>query len=156
MPWPAWSAPLCYGTVARSRIKNFRLLLHSAIVLGIASTIAYWAVRDEMTARTTSAAAGFTTAVALLVQLDLAAQVCPLAIAGTVFAVLMSLSNLSTFVSAWLGGICYDRLRLTALGVGDQIGLRSARGGSGGATTAACWLIVPRLAREFPGSRFAA
>ena len=132
-----------YGIV-RSRIKDFRLLLHSAVVLGIVSTIAYWAVRDEMSARTTSAAAGFTTAVATLVQLDLAAQVCPLSIAGTVFAVLMSLSNLSMFVSAWLGGVCYERFR-AAWGNQWAFDLLVALGG---ATTAACWLVVPRLNRE--------
>lgn len=134
---------LFYGAV-RSRIKNFRILLHSAVVLGIVSTIAYWAVRDEMSARTTCAAAGFTTAVATLVQLDLAAQVCPLAIAGTVFAVLMSLSNLSMFFSAWLGGICYDRWRAV---FGDQLAF-DLLVALGGAMTAACWLVVPRLTRE--------
>ena len=132
---------LFYGAV-RSRIKDFRFLLHSAVVLGIASTIAYWAVRDEMSARTTCAAAGFTTAVATLVQLDLAAQVCPLNIAGTVFAVLMSLSNLSMFLSAWLGGICYERLRGAW---GDQLAF-DLLVALGGTTTAACWLVVPRFA----------
>ena len=52
--WPAHSA------MARCAVdKDFRLLLHAAILLGIASTIAYWAVRDEMSARETSAAARF-------------------------------------------------------------------------------------------------
>ncbi|HEX4142444.1 MAG TPA: hypothetical protein VHY91_02750 [Pirellulales bacterium] len=134
---------LFYGAV-RTRIKDFRLLLHSAVVLGIISTIAYWAVRDEMSARATCAAAGFTTAVATLVQLDLAAQVCPLALAGTVFAVLMSLSNLSMFCSAWLGGICYDHFRTRW---GDQLAF-DLLVALGGLTTAACWLIVPRLSRE--------
>jgi predicted MFS family arabinose efflux permease len=144
-----WSAlasmagTIFYGAV-RGRIKSFRFLLHSAVVLGIVSTITYWAVRDEMSARTTSAAAGFATAVATLVQLDLVAQVCPLPIAGTVFAVLMSLSNLSTSVSARLGGFCYDHLRTTW---GDQSAF-DLLVALGALMTAACWLVVPRLARE--------
>ena len=144
-----WSAlasmagTLSYGVV-RSRIKNFRLLLHSAIVLGIVSTIAYWAVRDEMSARTTSAVSGFATALATLVQLDLAAQVCPPEVAGTVFAVLMSVSNLSLYVSRWLGGIIYDHLRAAH---GDQLAF-DLLVALGGATTAACWFVVPRLTRE--------
>ncbi|HEY1785444.1 MAG TPA: MFS transporter [Pirellulales bacterium] len=144
-----WSAlasmagTLAYGAV-RSRIKDFRLLLHAAIVLGIVSTIAYWAVRDEMSARATSAAAGFATALATLVQLDLAAQVCPPELAGTVFAVLMSLSNISLYVSRWLGGILYDRLR-TAWG--DQLAF-DLLVALGGMTTAACWLVIPGLTRQ--------
>jgi predicted MFS family arabinose efflux permease len=144
-----WSAlasmagTLAYGAI-RSRIKNFRLLLHAAIVLGIVSTIAYWAVRDEMSARATSAAAGFATALATLVQLDLAAQVCPPEVAGTVFAVLMSVSNVSLYVSRWLGGILYDHLRAAQ---GDQLAF-DLLVALGGATTAACWLVVPRLTRE--------
>ncbi len=88
--------------------------------------------------------AGFTGALALLVQLDLTALVCPIEIAGTVFSVLMALSNLSTQCSERIGGklyhvwrqqwgghMAFDLLVATAL------------------TTAACWLVVPWLGRKF-------
>jgi predicted MFS family arabinose efflux permease len=76
--------------------------------------------------------------------LDLAAQVCPPEVAGTVFAVLMSVSNVSLYVSRWLGGILYDHLRAAQ---GDQLAF-DLLVALGGATTAACWLVVPRLTRE--------
>jgi BT1 family protein len=139
----AMAGTAVYGVI-RSRVRDVRWLLHGAIVLGIISTIAYWALYDETSARTASVAAGFSGAMALLVQLDLAAQVCPLAIAGTVFSVLMALSNLSTFSSEWLGGVLYERWRL-AWGAATAFNLLIA---VGAATTALCWLLVPWLARE--------
>jgi BT1 family len=139
----AMAGTACYGLL-RTRVKDFRLLLHAAIVLGIASTIAYWDLSDEMSARTASMLVGFSGAIALLVQLDLVAQICPLEIAGTVFAVLMSLSNLSTGTSAWIGAKLYEHWH-AAWGRQLAFNLLIA---VGTATTAACWLIVPWLTRE--------
>ncbi len=132
---------LSYGVLRRW--LSFRVLLHGAILLGIASTAAYWLLAGEFSAQVVSAAIGFTTAVATLIQLDLAAQVCPIEIAGTVFAVLMSLSNFSTAVSAWLGARYYDRL-LAALGGQAAFNWLVA---IGSLATAACWLVMPWLLR---------
>ena len=112
-------------------------------MLGILSTAAYWGLRQELPAQVVSAATGFITAIALLIQLDLAAQVCPPAVAGTVFAVLMSLVNLSASLSTWLGGYCYDLL-------GARFGNHAAFDllvGIGSLMTALCWLVLPRLLR---------
>ena len=130
-----------YGLV-RTRV-SFRLLLHFAIALGIASTAAYWGLEREFSAQVVSAATGFTSAVALLIQLDLAAQVCPAPIAGTVFAALMSLVNLSVSLSGSIGGYAYDWLR-------EDIGERAAFDRLvliGSLTTAGCWLVMPWLSR---------
>ena len=45
---------------------------------------------------------------ATLIQIDLAARTCPPETAGTVFALLMALENLSASASTWLGGVLYD------------------------------------------------
>jgi hypothetical protein len=76
-----------------------------------------------------------------MVQLDLAARSCPLRVAGTVFATLMALSNVSVLLATTLGGQVYD--------------LAAARWNTptafnillifGTLTTAACWLLMPRL-----------
>ncbi len=139
----AMAGTACYGVI-RTRVKDFRLLLHGAVLLGIASTIAYCLLRDEWSARAASALAGFSGAMALLVQLDLVAQICPLEIAGTVFALLMALHNLTMFTSARIGGKLYD---LWQVDFGKQFAFNLLIA-LGAATTAACWLIVPWLSRE--------
>ncbi len=138
----AMTGALTYGLLRRH--VSFRLLLHGAIVLGIISTAAYWGLQREFSAQIVSVAVGYTTAVATLIQLDLAAQVCPVEIAGTVFAVLMSLANLSTSMSEWIGGHWYDRLS-ESLGSGHAAFRWLV--GIGSLTTAACWLVMPWLLR---------
>ena len=133
---------LSYGLLRR--YIAFRVLLHSAIVLGIVSTAAYWGLQSELSAKVVSASVGYTTAVATLIQLDLAAQVCPVAVAGTVFAMLMSLSNLSTLLSELLGGHLYDWLSDI---LGSQHAAFQWLVGIGSLTTAACWLVMPWLVR---------
>ena len=65
------AASLAYGLYCR-RVR-FGVLLHTAIVLGIASTLAYWSLDDVASARWISLAVGFTYMSATLMQLDLAA-----------------------------------------------------------------------------------
>jgi MFS family permease len=142
---------LSYGLMRR--YISFRLLLHGAIVLGIVSTAAYWGLEREFSAQVVSAGVGFTTAVATLIQLDLAAQVCPVEIAGTVFAVLMSLSNFSTSLSEWAGGIWYDRLSES---LGSPHAAFQWLVGIGSLTTAACWLVMPWLLRGLAATPTAA
>jgi MFS family permease len=134
-------ASLAYGFYCR-RIR-FGMLLHASIVLGIASTLAYWTLRDAMSARCISLAVGFTYMSATMMQLDLAARACPLASAATVFATLMALSNLSAAASTWLGGTWYVALE-------DRYGTIAGFDilvGVGALFTAGCWLLVPWLRR---------
>jgi MFS family permease len=134
-------ASILYGFYCR-RVP-FRALLHASIVLGIASTLAYWFLTDTRSARLISLAVGFTYMSATLVQLDLAARACPLASAGTVFALLMALSNLSTSVSGWLGGIWYTQLE-ERMGAVDGFNMLV---GIGAVCTASCWLLLPLVNR---------
>ena len=75
-----------------------------------------------------------------MIQLDLAAQVCPPRVAGTLFALLMGLSNLAVSLSTWLGGDWYER-GIARWGATTSFNILV---GVGALFTAACWLSVPR------------
>ena len=109
----AMTASLGYGLYCR-RVPR-AVLMHLSIVLGIAATWAYWTVFDRSTAGVVSALVGFAHMTATLILLDLAAQICPVRSAGTVFGVLMSVQNGSVMAATWLGGMLYDTW-LTASG----------------------------------------
>jgi MFS family permease len=131
-----------YGLYCR-RVP-FRLLIHGSIALGIASTLAYALMAGPLSARIVTANVGLIYMTATLIQLDLAARICPPAVAGTVFATLMALENLAASASTALGGMLYDR---GAKLWGDR-GSFFALLVIGAATTAACWLLMPLLPRR--------
>ncbi|MEX2139279.1 MAG: MFS transporter [Pirellulales bacterium] len=130
---------------------SFRALLHASIVLGIGSTIAYWLMVDETTAVLISLVVGFTYMSATLVQLDLAARACPLLSAGTVFALLMALSNLSLSLATWVGGTWYEQLEAT-YGAVHGFNLLVAIGAG---FTAGCWLVLPLVNRTLTAAEHA-
>jgi predicted MFS family arabinose efflux permease len=134
-------ASFCYGFYCR-RVP-FAWLLHGSIVLGILSTAAYWLMIDRRTAAAVSLAVGFTYMTALMVQLDLAARICPPRTAATVFALLMALSNLSTSASTGAGGPLYEGFN-ALWGPRTAFNLLVAIGAT---FTAGCWLMVPLLRR---------
>ena len=125
------------------RKVSFRALLHASIALGIASTIAYWLLVDETSASWISLAVGVTYMSATLVQLDLAARACPLISAGTVFAMLMALSNLSLSLATWAGGTWYEQLE-ASLGTVRGFNVLVAIGAG---FNAGCWLVLPLVHR---------
>lgn len=133
---------LLYGTYCR----RFRMttLIHLSIVMGVLTTAAYAAMYDRTSARVVTVAVGFAYATATMVQFDLAAQVCPPLVAGTLFALLMSVSNLAVSLSTWLGGTWYTAWSRT---------IRAQNAFEilvfiGSAMTACCWLLVPVLTRS--------
>jgi Na+/melibiose symporter-like transporter len=132
-------ASVAYGFYCRR--VSFGRLIHASIVMGILSTIAYWTLAGHTSAVLVSLAVGFTYMTATLIQLDLAAQVCTLQTAATVFALLMSLSNLSVSLSTALGGVLYQQAA-ALWGRPTAFNLLVA---AGALLTAACWLLVPRL-----------
>lgn len=140
----AIAACLSYGFYAR-RVPR-RILVHLSIALGVATTLAYLAMTDQLSAVLVTLAIGFTYMTATLIQLDLAAQACPPEAAGTVFASLMALSNISMSLSTWLGGDLYDR---GAARWGSTVSFRVLVV-IGAAFTSCCWLLVPILNRVFP------
>ena len=130
-------ACIAYGFYCR-RVP-FKWLIHVAIVAGIASTLAYWALADEISAIWITVAVGITYMTGTLVQLDLAARVVPPRTAGTAFALLMSISNLGFIASAGLGGNLYDAWTARW----GEIAAFDLLVAVGGLCTSACWLIVP-------------
>jgi MFS family permease len=119
-------------------------LVHLSIILGIASTLAYWAITDKLSAVVVSLVFGFTYMAANLIQLDLAARACPPRIAGTMFALLMAVSNLSVSLATYFGGEWYARgcaLWGTQTAFNVLVGV-------GAAFTAGCWLLWPLLKRN--------
>lgn len=134
-------ACLCYGLYCR-RVP-FRLLVHLSIVTGILATVAYWGLSGPTSAVLVTLAVGFSYMTACLVQYDLAARACPPETAGTVFALLMSLTNLSNALSTAVGGYLYE----SWLAAGSQAAF-NALVGLGALFTAGCWLLVPLLDRQ--------
>jgi MFS family permease len=135
-------ACLCYGFYCR-RVP-MKVLVHGSIALGILSTLAYWALVDQVSAYLVTFAVGFSYMTATLIQLDLAAQTCPVATAGTVFAMLMALSNVSTSLSAVLGGYWYQH----GIALWGNPTSFNVLVGIGSLFMSACWLLVPRLMRD--------
>lgn len=135
-------ATLAYGWYDR-RVST-RVLTHSSIALGVASTLAYTLVRDQLTAIVVSLFAGFSYMTATLIQLNLAARSCPPEVAGTVFALFMAAENLAASLSVWVGGLIYERGSTTWGPKGSfQVLLLLAA-----TTTAGCWFLMPILPRE--------
>jgi predicted MFS family arabinose efflux permease len=136
-------ASLAYGTYCRR--LSFTTLIHLSIVSGILSTLAYWGMYDRMSAAVVNVVVGFTYMTGNLVQFDMVARVCPLNAAGTTFALLMGLTNLSMSLSAALGGWFYDNWSshwgpTTAFNLLVLVGAL---------TNAACWLVIPLLKNKF-------
>ncbi len=108
-----------------------RRLLNLAVAIGVAGTLAYYGLVGWWSAVALAVTVSLVTVVALLATLDLAARAVPTHAEGTFFAALMSVNNLATTGSVWLGGQLYDLVGLNLL-----IAISAA-------TTAACWLLVP-------------
>jgi predicted MFS family arabinose efflux permease len=133
------AASLAYGLYCR-RVP-FRALVHLSILCGVISTVAHCWLRDPTSAILVSIVVGFTYMTATLVQLDLAARACPAQSAGTMFAMLMALSNVSTSLATAGGGQIYE----TAKDRWDAWTAFNVLVAIGAVTSASCWLLVPWL-----------
>ncbi|HEV3024926.1 MAG TPA: MFS transporter [Pirellulales bacterium] len=122
-------------------------LVPGAVVCGAISTLVYWPMSAGCDLTWISLAAGFSYAIAMTILLDLAARACPLLAAGTVFALWMALCNVSTALSTWVGGLCYEAWS-------DRWG--SSTGfcvllAFGAGCTLCSWLFARRLPRDLLG-----
>ncbi|HEX7478268.1 MAG TPA: MFS transporter [Polyangiales bacterium] len=135
-------ACVLYGFICR-RIA-FGKLLHISILTGIASTLAYLFMIDRVSAVAANIVFGFTYQLGMLVTMDLAARACPIASAGTTFAILMAVCNTALSAAMYLGGGWYESLGLT---LGSASAGFNALVLVGAACTAACWLVVPVMKR---------
>ncbi|HVS65436.1 MAG TPA: MFS transporter [Thermoanaerobaculia bacterium] len=118
-------------------------LAHAAILLGALSQAAYWTMEGRVSAIVVHVIVGFTWMTGSLIQLDLAARICPPKAAATVFAVLMALTNLASSLGEWLGGAWYESLLASMSGSAAF----ATMVGFGVAAKLSCWLlyvIMPR------------
>jgi MFS family permease len=99
-------ACVSYGIYCR-RVP-MRRMVYLAVGLGVASTWGYWHVTDRTSAAVISLVTGFTYMTASMILVDLAARACPIAAAGTLFALFMALCNTSSAMTTWLGGTLYQ------------------------------------------------
>jgi BT1 family protein len=121
----------------------FGLVIHGSIAAGILSTLGYWLLRDGTTAVIASFIFGFAWQTGLLGQLDLAARSCPTESAGTMFALLMAISNTGESAGVYLGGGWYEGL--AAQFHGDRHSAFHTLVAIGATFTAGCWLLVPAM-----------
>ena len=132
-------ACIAYGAYSPHVRMNW--LIHLSIVAGILTTLLYLGLHDAWSAEVIAAITGFTYMTGTLVQLDLAARVCPPVVAGTVFALLMSLSNLGTNLGQWTGGWLHQRYEPV---LGPHV-MFDRLVWLGAAASALCWLLFPWL-----------
>lgn len=136
-------ACIIYGLFAK-RVP-LRFLLHGSVLFMVLSSLVYIGLGSRTSAVLISLGYGFIYMVTSLTQLELAGRYCPPAAAGTVFAVLMSLSNLSVSLSSIVGGHIYEAWK-QSFGADTTYTLLVV---VGAAFTAVCWVLVP----FFPKSR---
>jgi predicted MFS family arabinose efflux permease len=139
-------AAAAYSLVCR-RIA-MRWLVPAAVMCGAVSTLVYLPMSTESDLIWISLIAGFSYAIAMTVLLDLAARACPLPAAGTVFAFWMALCNVSTSLSTWVGGLCYEAWSARwdgSTGFGELTVF-------GAVCTVCSWWFARRLPRELMDS----
>lgn len=134
-------ASVAYGFYCR--LVPFGLLLHASVALGVVSTLGYLAVVGPKSAIVVTILVSFTYMTAVLIQFDLMARACPPAVAGTAFALLMSVTNLSLSAAIALGGHLYARWSAP---FGPAMAFRLVVA-LGAACSLACWFFVPALRR---------
>lgn len=151
--WSQMAASFLYATYC-TRVR-FSVLVHASVLLGILSNLGYWWLQDSSSAVPIFLFTGFVYQTATMIQLDLAARVCPPQIAGTMFALLMALSNTGITLSSYFGGGWYDGLRAN---YGDRTAFHLLVA-IGACFTAGCWVLVPwmlRLAAKHDAERASA
>jgi predicted MFS family arabinose efflux permease len=137
----AMLASFAYGFYCRRVPRSW--LVHFSIAGGVIATVAFWGLHDQRSAMIIAVVTFAANATATMVQLDFSAQCVPPAVAGTAFALLMSLSNFGTQLSASLGGHLYER----AKAAWGHVPAFHALVAVGATTTAACWLLTPLLVK---------
>lgn len=136
------AACFVYGIIAPK--IPIRILIHMSLVTMVVSSLCYWGMTDETSAMIIAAAVGFVYMLTTLVQLDIAARYCPPLAAGTIFAILMSLTNFSYSLSSNVGAGWYDawsKLWSPERAFDVLVGV-------GALFTAACWLMLYFLPKD--------
>jgi predicted MFS family arabinose efflux permease len=137
-------ACVLYGLYSK-RIP-LRILLHGSVASMVLSSLVYIGLGSQLSAVIISLAYGFIYMITTLTQLELAGRYCPPEAAGTVFALLMSIMNLSVGLSSIVGGRFYEAWKIS-YGVGTAYTLLVIVGAG---FTALAWFLVLLFPRESP------
>lgn len=135
-------ACLSYGWAAeRFAVKR---LAHVALGSSVLVTLGLMLVVDAASDFALSIGSALAWTFAFLLQADVAARLCPPRYSGTVFALLMAVSNGADSLAAYLGGALHEWLspRLGASLTYDLLVVSGALG------TLGAWALVPRLAAD--------
>ena len=135
-------ACLAYGWVAEH--FEVKKIAHVSLGSSVLVTLGLFLIHDEMSDFALSIATSLAWTFAFLLQLDIAARLCPPRYAATVFAMLMGVSNGADSLSAIAGGSLHDWLSPSLGGTGAYDVLVVI----GAAATAGAWAMVPWLARD--------
>ena len=111
-------------------------LLHAIIITGILSSLALLLFQDKTSAFVVTAFANIIYVVAFLGILTLAAKACPKHAEGTVFALLMSVSNGATQLGSIIGSTLYQHLGYSWLVILSAV------------FTAAMWFFLPLVKQK--------
>jgi MFS family permease len=131
---------------------SMRSLLHVAIAAGVAGNLFYWWVADAGSLYVVSALVGFAYLTGSLILLDLAARLVPVAVAATVFAVIMALTSLGAATGEFVGGYIYD-YALASYTAQNAYRVTLV---AGVLAVASSWCWVPRLVRELAATQISA
>ncbi len=129
-----------------SRSMPLRRLINFAIGLSVVTLLAYLAYRGETSALFIHVIWGVTGMVTTLAFLDLAARACPKRAEATFFALLMSIFNLGTLASQYVGAHLYTELGEGSFAYTWLVIISTF-------ATAAIWLLVPLVHIERIESR---
>ncbi len=131
----------CIAYAFYCRRVAMRWLVHLSIVFGLICNGIYWWLERQTGAYSISFIFGFAYMTGSIIQADLAARACSLDAAGTLFALFMSICNLASAASTWLGGYMYQHFAAEwdhELAFHALIAVNAA-------FTAGCWLVAPLL-----------
>lgn len=127
---------LIYAPLARS--TPLRRLINFAIGLSVITLLTYLGYRGEFSALLIHVIWGITGMITTLAFLDLAARACPRRAEATFFALLMSIFNLGTLASQYVGAHLYTELGEGSFAYIWLVIISSF-------ATAAIWLFVPMI-----------
>ncbi len=136
---------LLYGLIAKH--FSHKALIHSMIITGVLSNLAYLFFKDSASGYIVSGASSIIFAIAFLGTLTLAAKVCPKYAEGAVFALIMSILNLGEAAGDYSGSYLYEKWTVGKQVIGPQIAyIRLIWVGAG--FTAAMWLFTWMVKKE--------
>lgn len=116
---------------------SYRILLNLIIAISAISTLALGFMSDARSAILVDSFYGFTYAIAILGMFEIVVKVCSVGAEGTIYALLVSVSNFSASLGAIFGGWLYDN------GIAFSVLVMLSA-----LFTSLCWFLIPLFKLE--------